>query len=156
MGVCGGVLLLLGLLLPWYPASGRYTFSAFTLLMNRQEGPLLLHAFLLIFGGFAFIGGGALARFLPLRDLTIVLLAGVVLSSIGVALSMVYLMAGFNLTNPLPGLYVFTCTSIRLEALLADMSHGFYVSLAGIAAGLAGCVLSAAGERVKTKSPRKN
>lgn len=154
LGLCGGFLMLLSMFLPWYPASGRFTFSAFTLLMNRQGGPLLLHAFILIFGALAFVGGGALAWFLPRRDLVKVLLAGVLLSSVGAVFFISSLTGGFGLTNPLPGLYVFTSTSVRLEALLADMAVGFHVWVAGIAAGLAGWALSATGGRGKSSRKR--
>lgn len=110
---------------------------------------MLFPLFILIFGSFASLAGGGLASVLPRRDLRIVLLFDTVLSSFGAILLLASLTGGFNLTNPLPGLYVFTSSSIRLEALLGDMAYGFYIFVAGIAACCAGGVLSAPGKRRK-------
>ena len=153
LGIFGGVLLLLGLILPWYPASGRYVFSGFTLMINRQFGPLLLPVFLLIFGAFAMIGGGLTASVLRPRDSLKVFLAGAVSSVLGTVMLVSSLTAGFNLNNPIPGVYVFTQSSASLSVVLGDLAYGFYVSVLGIASCICAAVLciGAEGRRGKRR-----
>lgn len=151
LGICGGVFLLLGLILPWYPASGRYVFSGFTLMINREFGPLLLHVFLLVFGAFAMIGGGLTAGVLHPRDSFKVFLVGAVSSVSGVIMLVSSLSAGFNLLNPLQGVYVFTQSSASLPVVLGDLTQGFYVSMLGIALCICAAVLCRTAERRKGK-----
>jgi hypothetical protein len=151
LGIFGGLLLLVGLILPWYPAGGRFVFSGFTLMINRQFGPLLLHVFLLIFGAFAMIGGGLTASVLRPRDSLKVFLAGAVSSVLGVIMLVSSLTAGFNLTNPLPGVYVFTQSPTSLQGILEDMAYGFYVSVLGIASCICAAVLCIGAEGRRRK-----
>ena len=138
-GVIGGAMFLLGIFLPWYPASGRFgAFSCPTLLLTRQGGPLTLALFLMFFGGFTILLGGFLSRFLPKRDTVLVLLAGIVISSISVAYVLDYLKGGFSLVNPREGVYNFYISPVRYwSSLFSDLSYGFYLSVAGILAGTA-------------------
>lgn len=141
LGAVGGVLILLSIFAPWYPASGRFTFSCMTLLAKRSGGPLLLQIFLLFFGGLTLLFGGILARFLSRKDLGKVLLTGSVIGIIGILLTLWYLKGGFTLSNPHPGVYTFFSSRTGWWRLLTDLSYGFYMAIAGVLAGISGCLL---------------
>jgi hypothetical protein len=139
VGVAGGLGFLLGVFLPWYPASGRFgAFSCLTLLLTRQEGSLNLQLFLMLFGGFTILLGGLFSSFLPRRDTLLVLLSGVIISSVSVALVLNYIKGGFSLVNPREGLYNFYTSPAKYwSVVFSDLSYGFYFSLAGILAATA-------------------
>jgi len=136
-GTAGGMMFLIGIFLPWYPASGMFgAFSCPILLLTRQGGSLTLQLFLMLFGGFIILLGGLLSRLLPRRDTALILLAGVIISSVSVALVLNYLKGGFVLVNPREGLYNFYVSPARYwSVLFSDLSRGFYLSIAGILAG---------------------
>ncbi|MEM2637780.1 MAG: hypothetical protein QW704_00205 [Candidatus Hadarchaeales archaeon] len=142
LGIVGGILVLLSVFAPWYPASGRFTFSCITLLMKRSGGPLMFHIFLLFFGGFILLFGGILARFLSRKDMGNIFFIGSVIGIIGVALTLWYLKGGFTLSNPAPGLYMFFSSPVGWWRLLTDLSYGFYMAIAGVLAGIFGFFLS--------------